>query len=147
MTTINPSFHSFLSFVFPPEVLQFFDLTEVRQPDPETLEVVLTEINAPPVIPEEHRGKKILSKGFHKPLRLQHFPVQEKFCVLEVRRRRWEIEGAGTIERTLSFAPEEGLKVTTTFAAFLKEADRTRAGGSRTHRETVRGEGAGPVLP
>jgi hypothetical protein len=59
-----------------------------------------------------------------------------------VHRRRWEIEGAGTLERVLSFLPETGLKLTTTFAAFLKEADRTRAGGDRTHRETVRGEEA-----
>lgn len=147
MATINPSFHAFLSFVFPQDVLQFFDLTEVRTLDEETIEVVLTEINATPEIPPEQRGKHISSKGFHKSIRLQHFPVQDKFCVLAVHRRRWEIEGEGTIERTLSFLPETGLKVTTTFAAFLKEADRTRAGGDRTHRETVRGEGAGTVLP
>lgn len=135
--TINPSFHSFLSFVFPLEVLAYFDLTEVRQPDAEKLVVVLTEINAPPVIPPEHRGKKIVSKGFHKPLKIQDFPVRDKLCMLEIHRRRWEIEEAGTIERTLSFVQKEGLKVTTTFAVFLKEADRTRAGGSRTHREAL----------
>ncbi len=147
MTGMHPSFHTFLSFVFPADVLRFFELSEVRQSDPETLTVVLTEINAPPVIPPEHRGKTIVSKGFHKPLRLQDFPVRDKFCILDVHRRRWEIAGAGTMERTLSFLPESGLKVTTTFAAFLKEADRTRAGGGRTHRETLRGEGAPAVLP
>ncbi len=139
MTTINSSFHSFLSFVFPADVLQFFELTEVKQPDSETLEVVLTEVNTVPEIPPEHRGKRVISRGFHKPLRIQDFPVRDRFCVLKVYRRRWEIEGMGTLERTLSFLPTEGLKLTTTFAAFLKEADRTRAGGSRTHRETVRG--------
>lgn len=138
MTTINPSFHSFLSFVFPADVLCFFELTDVKESDPETIEVVLTEVNTVPEIPPEHRGKRIVSKGFHKPLRIQDFPVRDKFCVLKVHRRRWEIDGEGTLERTLSFLPTEGLKITTTFAAFLKEADRTRASGSRTHRETVR---------
>jgi hypothetical protein len=59
-----------------------------------------------------------------------------------VHRRRWEIDGVGTLERVLSFLPDTGLKLTTSFAAFLKEADRTRAGGGRTHRETVRSEEA-----
>ena len=143
----DPSFSSLLYLFFPSDLLSAFSVTGhrvVRHPktDEDTIEVTLEEKNAPPVIPEEHRGKQITSKGFHRPITLQHFPIQDRFCLLIVHRRRWEIDGAGTMERVLSFLPDSGLKLTTAFAAFLKEADRTRAGGGRTHRETVRGEEA-----
>jgi hypothetical protein len=134
--TITPdfSFIPILQYVFPPEVLEIFRLIGTRiirhaTTGNETLEVTLEEQNVPPMLPDAHRGKPITSKGFHRPLTLQHFPLQDRPCLLVVRRRRWEIEGAGTLERKLSFLPESGLKVTTGFAAFLKEADRIRAGG------------------
>ena len=150
MTTTSPpdpSFSSLLPLFFPPDLLAAFSVTGhriVRHPktNDETVEVMLEEKNTPPVIPDEHRGKRITSQGFHRPITLQHFPIQDRFCLLVVHRRRWEIEGAGTLERVLSFLPDTGLKITTPFAAFLKEADRTRAGGGRTHRETVRSEEA-----
>ena len=143
----DPSFSSLLPLFFLPDLLAVFSVTShriVRHPktDDATVEITLEEKNAPPVIPEEHRGKRITSQGFHRPITLQDFPIRDRFCLLVVHRRRWEIEGAGTLERVLSFLPETGLKLTTEFAAFLKEADRTRAGGDRTHRETVRGEEA-----
>lgn len=136
------SFIPILQYVFPPEVLETFHMTGMRiirhaKTGDETLEVTIEEKNAPPPIPEEHRGKSITSKGFHRPITLQHFPLQERLCLLIVRHRRWEIEGVGTLERSLMFIPKEGLKLTTTFAAFLKEADRIRASGGRTHRETL----------
>ena len=139
------SFIALLQYVFPSELLEVFYLKGTRiirhaKTGEETLEITIEEKNMPPHIPDEHRGKPIASKGFHRPLTLQHFPLQDRFCILVVHRRRWEVEGAGTVERQLSFIPKEGLKLTTTFAAFLKEADRTRAGGHRTHRETLWGE-------
>ena len=145
--TINPdfSFVALLQYVFPPELLEVFHLKGTRiirhaKTGEETLEITIEEKNIPPHIPDEHRGKPIASKGFHRPMTLQDFPMRDRFCLLVVHRRRWEIKDSGTIERQLSFIPQEGLKLTTTFAAFLKEADRTRTGGSRTHRETLRGE-------
>jgi hypothetical protein len=142
MNTIDLSFIPLLRWFFPEDLLDAFIVTSVRpianaKTKEETLEIHLEERNAPPVIPAEHRGKRVLSKGFHRPVSIQDFPVRDRYCTLVVRRRRWEIEGCGTLERTLSFLPNDGLKVTTDFAIFLKEADRTRAGGGRTHRETV----------
>ena len=148
MTTIPDfSFIPLLQYVFPAELLEVFHLKGTRiirhaKTGEETVEIMIEEKNMPPHIPDEHRGKPIVSKGFHRPMTLQHFPLQDRFYLLVVHRRRWEIEGAGTLERCLSFIPKEGLKLTVSFAAFLKEADRTRAGGGRTHRETVRGEAA-----
>jgi hypothetical protein len=147
MNTIDLSFVQLLRWFFPQDLLDAFTVTSVRpitnaKTKEETLEIQLKERNTPPVIPAEHRGKRVLSKGFHRPITLQHFPVQDRYCILIIHRRRWEIEGAGTLERTLSFLPDNGLKITTDFAIFLKEADRTRTSGSRTHRETLRSEEA-----
>ncbi len=143
----DPSFSSLLPLFFPADLLEAFSVTGHRivlhpKTEDATVEITLEEKNAPPVIPEEHRGQRITSRGFHRPITLQDFPIRDRFCLLVVHRRRWEIEGAGTLERVLSFLPETGLKLTTEFASFLKEADRTRTGGGRTHRETLRGEEA-----
>ena len=135
--TFHPSFQELLSLVFPRELLEHFCVAEFTTADAEFIKLTFEELNTPPVIPEEHRGKRIVSKGFHRLITIQDFPIRDRHCLLTIKRRRWEIEGAGTLERTLSFLPEGGLKLTTDFAAFLKEADRTRTGGGRTHRETV----------
>ena len=129
--TPHPSFSSILPYFFPAEVLDAFFLVGTRiirhaRTGDETLEITLEELNAPPVPPPEHRGKHIESKGFHRPITVQHYPLQDKLCMLVIRRRRWEIEGVGTLERSLECLPLRGLKLTNTFAAFLKEADRTR---------------------
>ena len=142
MTDTHSSFHQILQYVFPVDILEFFDITNITETthpktEDKTIEITLEEKNAPPVIPNEHRGKTIRSNGFHRPITLQHFPLQDNFCFLKIKRRRWIIEDTGTLTRTLSFLPDSGLKLTTDFAAFLKEADRTRTSGGRTHRETV----------
>lgn len=147
MSTIDLSFVPLLRWFFPEDLLDAFIVTSVRpianaKTEEETLEIILEERNTPPVIPAEHRGKRVLSKGFHRPITVQDFPLRDKLCLLVIHRRRWEIEGAGTLERTLSFLPDNGLKITTDFAVFLKEADRTRSGGRRTHRETLWSEAA-----
>ena len=144
MTPIHPSFHQLLPLLFPSELLTYFAITEMKETrhpktDDVTIHITLEEKNTPPVIPEEHRGKPITSKGFHRPITLQHFPIQDKLCHLTIHRRRWEIDGGGTLERTLDFLPLKGLKITTTFGDFLKEADRIGTGGSGTDREALPG--------
>ena len=145
--SIDPSFHQILRYVFPEEVLEFFTITGIKETrhaktNDVTLEITLEEKNAPPTIPEEHRGKHISSKGFNRSQTIQDFPLRDCFCLLKVKTRRWEIDEVGTLKRTLTFLPESGLKLTTDFASFLKETDRTRTGGGRTHRETVWSEEA-----
>lgn len=134
MHTPHSSFQRLLPFLFPAELLEHFEITDMRETaHAKTGDVTLTlrfeEKNAPPVIPAQHRGKRISSKGFHRPITVQDFPLRDKLCHLEIHRRRWEIEGGGTLERTLDFLPLAGLKITTTFGDFLKEADRIGTGG------------------
>ena len=134
MTPIHPSFQLLLPHFFPRELLEFFEVTDMRESrHPKTGDVTLTlvlhEKNTVPPLPQEHQGKNVTSKGFHRPITLQHFPIQDKLIHLEIHRRRWEIDGGGTLERSLEFLPLKGLKITTTFGDFLKEADRAGAGG------------------
>jgi hypothetical protein len=144
MNTIHPSFHQLLSLYFPSELLTFFELKEMRETrHPKTGDITLhltcEEKNLVPPLPLEHQRKTVTSKGFHRPITVQHFPLQDKLCHLTIVRRRWEIEGGGTLERSLEFLPLKGLKITTTFGDFLKEADRAGAGGGGTDRETLPG--------
>lgn len=146
MNTIHPSFQQLLPALFPAELLQFFEVAAMRETrHPKTGDVTLTlvlhERNTPPVIPPEHRGqgKRVVSKGFHRPVTLQHFPIQDRLCRLEVHRRRWEIDGGGTLQRTLDFLPLKGLKITSTFGDFLKETDPLGTGGDRADREALPG--------
>jgi hypothetical protein len=141
-TSIHPSFLQVFTYLFPSEILEHFVVVDVKEctrgkEQEPALEIILEEKNAPPVIPEQYRNNKVISKGFNHPQFIQDFPLRDHYCFLEIRTRRWTVEGMGTLTRELSFLPKEGLKVTTAFGVFLKEADRTRAGGSKTHRETL----------
>jgi hypothetical protein len=144
-TPIDPSFQQLWGHIFPIELLEHFTITGIKETahvktEDKTIEITLEEKNTPPAVPDEHRGKNLTSKGFNHVQVVQDFPLRDCFCLLKVKTRRWEIDEVGTLRRTLSSLPESGLKLTTDFAAFLKEADRTRTGGSWTHRETVWGE-------
>ncbi len=152
MHTPHPSFLQLLRFIFPAELLEHFEITGMRETvhaktGDVTLTIRLEEKNTPPVISAEHRGKRILSKGFHRPLTVQDFPLRDKLCHLEIHRRRWEIEGGGTMERDLAFLPLAGLKITTTFGDFLKEADRIGTGRDLAHRQVVPGRAIEYALP
>lgn len=134
MHTPHSSFLQLLHLVFPPELLEHFEITGMRETahaktGDVTLTIRLEEKNAPPVIPAEDRGRRIISKGFHRPITVQDFPLRDKLCHLEIHRRRWKVDGGRTIERQLDFLPLAGLKITTTFGDFLKETDRARTGG------------------
>jgi len=149
--SIDPSFVKLLEQIFPRDLLEHFiitGITETTHPKTKdkTIEISLEDKNTPPIVPKEHRGKTVTSKGFNHVQVVQDFPLRDSFCFLKVRTRRWEIEDSGTLKRTLSFIPESGLKLTTDFAAFLKEADRTRTSGSRTHRETLWNEETGESI-
>jgi len=144
MNTIHPSFHQLLSLFFPPELLTFFELREMKETrHPKTgditLHLTLEEKNLVPPLPSGHQQKTVTSKGFHRPITIQDFPIRDKLCHLTIHRRRWEIDGGGTLERNLHFLPLQGLKITTTFGDFLKEADRTGTGGGGTYREALPG--------
>lgn len=117
---MNDSAWDALKVFFPGEILERFEIVEVKK-EPQWTIFVLEEKNSPPPLPPEHRGKRVISKGFLREQELQDFPVRGRPCFLRVRRRSWEIEDVpGRLMSKIELRPE-GMLLTTEFAAFLKD--------------------------
>ena len=117
----NPAQDALRTF-FPGDILERFEIIEVLK-EPQWTIVIFEEKNSPPPAPPEHRGKRIVSKGFCREQELQDFPVRGKPFFLRIRRRSWEIEGVpGRLTSNITVRPD-GMFLTTEFAAFLKEGD------------------------
>jgi len=70
------------------------------------------------------KGKKIESKGFHKEIIIEDFPLRGKLVYLHVKRRRWrDIETKETLQRDWNTIAK-GTRMTEEFAIFLKEINR-----------------------
>jgi len=108
--------------VFLPEgVLEWFFVKEIDK-NPQRIQIVFEENNTPP-IPQEHRGKTILSKGF-KDIFVDDFPIRGQKAQLLFRRRVWQIEGEKSLlKRDIQFCAP-GTSLEKEFAAFLKELGR-----------------------
>jgi hypothetical protein len=65
-------------------LLVYFTLSN-HQFDEETLHIFLEEKN---LIPDEHSGQKILSKGFFEPITIQDFPIRGRNVFLHIKRRK-----------------------------------------------------------
>ena len=101
-----------------PEVLvDYFDLTkhEIRN---EEIHFYFTELNK---TPEEFDKVKLHSKGFFPQATVQDFPIRGKNVYLHITRRRWFNESTGkTVTRDWQLVAK-GTRITSKFAAFLKE--------------------------
>jgi len=74
--------------------------------------------------PTEYSSLKLHSKGFHKEITIQDFPLRGLHVYLHIKRRRWiDIDTNTIIERDWSLVAQ-GTRITTEFAAFLKELNR-----------------------
>ena len=75
-------------------------------------------------IPKEFSDLKLHSNGFHKEITIQDFPLRGLQVYLHIKRRRWiDIDTNKTVERDWSLVAQ-GTRITTEFAAFLKELNR-----------------------
>lgn len=111
-----------LSLFLPEGILEWFIIKNIEQ-NGETVRITFEEKNLVPEIPEEHRGKKIISKGF-KELLVDDFPIRGKKTELMFLRRTWEIDGTEErLRRNLNLCAP-GTKLEKEFADFLKEMDR-----------------------
>jgi transposase len=116
------------SFIIPKELLEYFEITEIREHETARKEkrlfIRLTEKNTVPV---ESAGRRLESKGFYPEIEVQDFPLRGRPVFLLVRRRRWRDQETGEeIMRIWNLIPE-GTKYTREFADFLKEVARVRA--------------------
>jgi len=109
--------------LFLPKELQFyFEVINTEHfPSEQRINIYLDEKNE---LPEGYSTSEYESKGFHKEITVQDFPLRGNSVYLIIRRRRWRNKTSGqTIERDWNLVAE-GTRITQEFAAFLKEFDR-----------------------
>ena len=101
-----------------PEVLvTYFDLTQHKIKGQE-IHFYFTELNT---IPEEFKDAKLSSKGFFPEATVQDFPIRGMNVFLHITRRRWLNETTGKVVTRDWKLVAKGTRITSEFAAFLKE--------------------------
>lgn len=106
----------------PDGILDWFVLKKVEKNE-RTVRLTFEEKNIVPQIPEEHRNKKIISKGFKKVI-VDDFPIRGRKTELIFLRRIWQFEGVKELLKRDIKLTEKGTKLEKEFATFLKELDR-----------------------
>lgn len=109
--------------VFLPEgILEWFDVKEIEKGE-EEIRITFEEKNIVPEIPEEHRGKNLISKGF-KRIIVDDFPIRGKKTRLIFLRRAWKVEGVDRLLKRKIELCAPGTKLEKEFANFLKDLHR-----------------------
>lgn len=109
-----------IKLVLPQFIVENFDLVKSRK-EKEVLHLYFEERNIPP---QEHSYKILVSKGFHKEITIQDFPLRGNTVYLHVKRRRWLDKGTGQLVQRDWSLVAQGTRMTNEFAAFLKEISR-----------------------
>jgi hypothetical protein len=111
-----------IKLILPVFLVEHFDLTRtVQENDKETLHLYFDEKN---IVPEEHAGKNLISKGFHDEITIQDFPLRGNHVFLHIKRRRWTNKVDKSIVQRNWNLVAKGSRMTEEFAAFLKEINR-----------------------
>lgn len=120
MNSDNDHFNSLIKLLLPAEIFEYFVITEVQTTEAE-IHVKLDELNLPP---DGFDACCLISKGFHKASKIQDFPLRERAMFLHVRRRRWLDSSSGRLISRDWKSVADGTRMTSGFAAFLKEISR-----------------------
>jgi len=115
-----------LSIFLPEGTLEYFDFIRAIEVD-NVIKIRLQEKEGVPEIPKNHRGKKVISKGF-KDFLVEDFPIRGKKVLLHVYRRVWKIEGVKELLKRDIPITFPNTRLQKEFAIFLKGGGRTRAG-------------------
>jgi len=107
-----------INLTLPEGLPDFFELISVKKEEG-VLCLYLEEKN---IIPMEHRGSGVHSKGFHAEVRVTDFPLRGKKVLLCIRKRRWENIATGEIIQRDWALLSQGTRITKDFALFLKGA-------------------------
>ncbi|HET6559550.1 MAG TPA: transposase [Prolixibacteraceae bacterium] len=107
---------SILELILPREILEYFTITNLTN-QPTEVHLFLDERNE---VPDEYKGEKLVSKGFHPESVIQDFPLRNKALYLHVRRRKWEVESSKKIVSKTWNLSANGTRYSNEFAAFLK---------------------------
>jgi hypothetical protein len=99
---------------------EYFKLDSIEKKD-EVLHLYLTELNR---LPKEYPEDKLESKGFFEPITVQDFPIRGHQVLMHIERRRWFNEIQGKVVFRNWDLVAKGTRMTSEFAAFLKEIGR-----------------------
>jgi hypothetical protein len=117
---IQEGYLALVELLLPEFILQHFELKGVRK-EAEVLHLDLEEVNT---LPEELATEKLLSKGFFPVITVQDFPIRGYKVFMHIRRRRWLQESTGKVVYRDWTVVASGTRITSEFAAFLKEISR-----------------------
>jgi len=122
---------SILEVFLPEGTLDWFNLVKAEK-DENNIKIVLEEKNLPPV-PDKHKNKKIISKGFYD-ITITDFPIRGRRALLTFRRRRWQIENEKKLLKRDIKLCFPGTQLEQEFADFLKEDGGRKSGLSEFYR-------------
>lgn len=117
---IQEGYLALVELLLPEFILQHFELKGVRK-ESEVLHLELEEANT---LPEEFAAEKLLSKGFFPEITVQDFPIRGHKVFMHIKRRRWLQENTNKIVCRDWTVVASGTRITSEFAAFLKEISR-----------------------
>jgi len=109
-----------IKLVLPQFIVDHFDLVKSKK-EKETLHLYFEERN---ILPKEQSPRVVNSKGFHKEITVQDFPLRGSTVYLHVKRRRWTDKESGEIVQRDWNLVAQGTRMTTEFAAFLKQINQ-----------------------
>jgi hypothetical protein len=114
------SFLPIIQFLLPEFILENFELTSIDRPQG-VFHVHIEEKKADEQDPER---KNLLSKGFFPTITVQDFPIRGHQVFLHIKRRRWLNTKTGKVVYRDWTQVADGTRMTSEFAAFLKDISR-----------------------
>ena len=118
---------SLLCFFLPDGILDYFEITGFERTDSnlktydKRLTIFLTEKK---VIPENYKENTYKASGFMEPRIIDDYPIRNMLVSLSIKRRRWDVmidSQEVKISRDWNSVIKQGTRISTEFAAFLKE--------------------------
>ena len=128
MAKTNDTFDitSLLRYMFPTDMLKYFEITGAEEEhtgkyDEVNAEIVILHIYLDERDRREEEWHDLQPNGFTEPRVINDFPLRELKVVLHVRRRRWQAEDGGNVILNRIPLAADGTSYSAEFAAFLKE--------------------------
>jgi hypothetical protein len=121
--------------LFPEPISSHFEVKNIKE-FTDNIEIRLEELAE--LVPNELNevSGKIILDGFCNPVELQSFPLKGKAVNLKLYRRRWKEKGTSHHYSNSYTLHPQGVKATTDFASFLKEAIGQTTGEHNTYRNS-----------
>ena len=123
---------SALELFLPAGTLEWFEVKSWNRTE-DNVRIILEEKNIPPTR-EEHKNKKIISKGFHN-ITITDFPIRGKRGLLTFKRRYWQIENEKELLKRDIKLCFPGTQLEKEFADFLKEDGGRQCGLASFYRK------------